>query len=54
MVYDTKVNMLQEEKIPLADLLTDMEKNEKMIFKELLDEANDQSRIKSKIQESNA
>lgn len=38
--------------MPLADHLSDIEKNIKVMYKELLDEASDAKKIKSKLEEA--
>lgn len=38
--------------MPLADHLNDIEKNIKVMYKELLDEASDSKKIKSKLEDS--
>jgi uncharacterized membrane protein len=43
---------LQEERMPLADHLNDVEKNIKMMFKQLLDEANDAKKMRASLDEA--
>lgn len=52
-VYDHRVNTLNDEHGPLVEYLENMEKHIKTIYKELLDEANSNKRLREQIKDKN-
>ena len=53
-VYDHRVSTLNEEHGPLVEHLENMEKHIKTIYKELLDEANSNKRLREQLSDKNS